>query len=222
LLVRTRGYDVNRSLNALRKTFGNVSEAEGYIKTGRLPDQERLNRRTVRAAIRLFLKDHPEGLEDVASTCELILPGLRQVIPKFLVEMEFDPAQFDVEAAANGTLPPTGLLPEYLERLGFIGSVRAAAGLDPHLRMIQEGPAGGAFRWRLVPGNARDPWMLMAHYTGDDLLAPFTEEERAVIGRLRQLFPGRLARVIEVFEAGDRNEEFAANLLLEGLGSHGG
>jgi hypothetical protein len=207
------------------------------VAQARAQDQAQMQSQTQQMlqGMATFLSVRPDGIEDVVQLLERWQPGIRPQIGNLISQMGLNPADFDLDGVANRRLQPTGLLGPYLQRAMSLqpqGGAPQQQQYRPQQQQQQQyqQPRQQAAAPRPAPAPAAAPGAAGAAGAGgaappaagraavnanQEALARFTPEEREAIQRLAELGSFPLFQVLQAYEASEKNEQFAANLLCQ-------
>ena len=206
------GFGKDESERALKAAMGDPDLAATYLDSGNIPSDEEVSALRQQMfhmnQLRQRLTEHPEELLGFIEELESSNRNqgvLFRAHPELLLErLGLSPDGFDLDAI-KATAPPG--VPS-LEELGISS------------RAIRRHSSGGAGRapppqtntFKTTPPKESPPPPNSP--ATESILSNYTQEEKDAVKRLQELgFDIRL--VIQVFEACDKNENMAANCLLE-------
>jgi hypothetical protein len=191
------GYARSDCQAAFRAAFGDLNRAAEFLTSGGWPDPVPDDQDAPEGAqARALLRAQPGILENIMRGITPVLSprdaaAIRSRPDLFLAHIGIDPATFDqgvLEAVRNGTAQPIPDQPDW----------------DPEPEDEADAP----------PPAPAEPEEEPEEEPDQPLLAQFTEDERAAVQRIAELGTWPLVLVVQIFNACDKNEMLAANLLL--------
>jgi UV excision repair protein RAD23 len=222
------GYPRSDCEAALRAAGGDVNRAADFVAGGDIPewDDDDGQGNDDMADVRDTLQHNPALLESFIRGMEGGLSpqqvaAVRARPEDLLLYIGIDPETFDqdvLEAVRNGTAPPGGHQefgpppPGYGPAPGYgaapQGGFAAPQGGFAAPQAGYAAPPQGGYGEQ-APAPAQPPGN-----PGQGLLDRFTQEEKDAIQRIANLGSWPLFQVVQIFDACDKNEMLAANLLI--------
>lgn len=194
------GFEQSQCEAALKAAFGDVDRAAEYLFNGSIPEAGDDNGPPPDGVYQIgqLLSAYPGALENVIRALEQQNPNagalFRQQPEIFLSELGLDPSRFDCDSVRNRTAQPMPAEPMPMPMPAAPQPMPAAP--QPMPAAPQPMPA--------APQNA-----------GAGILARYSAEDQASIRRIQEFTGAPLQIVIQCFEACDKNEEMACNLVFQ-------
>ena len=210
--IQELGFPKSDCEAALKAALGNPDVAVAFLESGHIPSEEEIrqlaNARRQTDALKQELQANPEKLAQMIAALEASSPqqgAIFHAYPELLLEqLGLDPASFPNLEEIKSTAP-TGL--------PSLEEIRALMGMQGRPASSSDQNYGGAEFEDMPTGAAGPPGEAMPTNPIAARLASYTEEQKQSIRNLQEL-GFDLETVIQVYEACDKNEMLAANVLL--------
>lgn len=199
---------------ALRASHGNCERAAEYLLTGNIPDPEENEiDPNVILSIRILIASlliEPRFLENLVEKMEQEDPAIRQN-PELILERfgNLPQDRFDLNGIKNHTIQP--LSPAEYQQVQI--QAAQAVGLIPGAGT----PAQGSQSESQMQSQNRAPERRTASQETEAMLAALPQKDQDAIHRLQQLGNFPLLEVIQIYQACEKNENQAANILFNSL-----
>ena len=193
--LMAKGYPKADVELVLKATLGDIDVSLEMLESGLIPTEEQIqdnqNRLMYNRQLRKRLKKNPEQLFQCIAEIEQVnhnLGLLYRAQPELLIQvLDLDPINFGMDPIDSETFSANSKAPKR--------SNSGGAGMAPP-------PSGQAIQPSYIPSTK-------------DLLASYTDEEKASIKKLQELTRYSIDVIVHVFEACDKNEVMAAHFILE-------
>ena len=196
---------------ALKAALGDPNIAVSFLESGHIPSEAEI-RQSIAArrqfdSLKAELQANPEKLSGIIASIENSSPQQGAILhahPELLLEqLGLDPAAFPNLDEIKATAPPG--VPSLEELRAFMGQAGA--------RPSQQQPSFEDDYGDMPMGAGGPPGEAMPTNPIEERLASYTEEQRQSVKNLQEL-GFDIEIVIQVYEACDKNENLAANILL--------